>query len=43
MANRTISVEQGKNLYLLLAGNPVATYTSGTVQIKFIQNGQVTP
>ncbi len=42
-ANRTISVEQGKIYTILLVGSPTATDSSKAVQIKFIQNGQVTP
>ena len=42
-ANRTISVEQGKIYTILLVGSPAATDTAKAVQIKFIQNGQITP
>jgi len=42
-ANRTISVEQGKIYTILLVGSPTATDSTKAVQIKFIQNGQVTP
>ena len=42
-ASRTIPVEQGKIYTILLVGSPTATDSSKAVQIKFIQNGQVTP
>ena len=42
-ANRTITLEQGKIYTVLLVGSPTATDSSKAVQIKFIQNGQVTP
>ncbi|KAA9037574.1 DUF4397 domain-containing protein [Ginsengibacter hankyongi] len=41
--SRTISVEKGKIYTILLVGQPGATDSTKTVQIKFIQNGQVTP
>jgi hypothetical protein len=42
-ASRTITVEQGKIYTILLVGQPGATDSTKAVQIKFIQNGQVTP
>ncbi len=42
-ANRTITVEQGKIYTILLVGSPTATDSAKAIQIKFIQNGQVTP
>ena len=42
-ASHTISVEQGKIYTILLVGSPTATDSTKAVQIKFIQNGQVTP
>lgn len=42
-ANRTITVEQGKIYTILLVGSPTATDSTKAIQIKFIQNGQVTP
>ena len=42
-ANRTITVEQGKIYTILLVGSPTATDSTKAVQIKFIQNGQITP
>ena len=41
--SRTITVEQGKIYTILLVGQPGATDSTKAVQIKFIQNGQVTP
>ncbi len=43
MANRTINVEQGKIYTILLVGQPAATDTTKMLQVKYIQNGQVTP
>lgn len=42
-AARTIPVESGKIYTILLSGLPEATDTTKTVQIKFIQNGALTP
>jgi hypothetical protein len=42
-ANRTISVEKDKVYTLLLLGIPKATDTTNAVQIKYIQNGTITP
>ncbi|MEO6721598.1 MAG: hypothetical protein ABIN67_14620 [Ferruginibacter sp.] len=42
-ANRTIAVEKGKIYTVLLVGVPGSTDSAKAVQIKFIQNGQVTP
>jgi hypothetical protein len=42
-ATRTITVESGKIYTILLSGLPNATDSSKTVQIKFIQNGSITP
>jgi len=42
-ANRTITVEQGKVYTILLIGSPTATDSTKAVQIKFIQNAQLTP
>jgi hypothetical protein len=42
-ANRTISLEDGKIYTVLLTGIPAATDSADAVQIKFIQNGEVTP
>ena len=42
-ANRTIAVENGKIYTILLSGIPNATDTTKAVQIKFIQNGSLTP
>lgn len=41
-ASRTISVDAGKIYTLLLIGEPSQTDTSKAVQIKYIQNGQLT-
>lgn len=41
--SRTISVEKGKIYSILLVGQPGATDSTKAVQIKFIQNGQVSP
>ena len=42
-ANRTITVEKGKIYTVLLVGTPGSTDPAKGVQIKFIQNGVVTP
>ncbi len=42
-ASRTIAVEQGKIYTILLVGQPQSTDSTKAVQIKFIQNGNVTP
>ncbi len=42
-ASRTIPVESGKIYTILLTGIPNATDSTNAVQIKFIQNGTVTP
>ena len=42
-ANRTINVEQGKIYTILLVGEPSTTDSTKMLQIKYIQNGQVTP
>ena len=42
-SSRTITVDQGKIYTILLVGSPTATDSTKAVQIKFIQNGQVTP
>ena len=41
--NRTIAVEEKKVYTILLVGNPIATDSTKKVQIKFIQNGTITP
>jgi hypothetical protein len=40
-ANRTITLEKGKIYTVLLVGKPAATDSTQAVQIKYIQNGQV--
>jgi len=42
LANRTITVEKGKIYTILLVGEPAATDTTRSVQIKYITNGQLT-
>ncbi|MEP6595880.1 MAG: DUF4397 domain-containing protein [Ginsengibacter sp.] len=42
-ADRIIAVEQGKVYTILLAGIPQETEPTKAVQIKFIQNGTITP
>ncbi len=42
-ANRTITVEENKIYTLLLVGVPAATDPAKIVQVKYIQNGQLTP
>lgn len=42
-ANRTIAVDEKKVYTILLVGNPAATDSTKKVQIKFIQNGTITP
>ena len=42
-SSRTIAVEQGKIYTILLVGIPQATDSTKAVQIKFIQNGAITP
>lgn len=42
-ANRTISIEKNKIYTVLLMGLPGETDTAKAVQIKYIQNGTVTP
>ena len=41
--NRTINVEKGKIYTILLVGQTEVTDSTKAVQIKFIQNGEVTP
>ncbi|MFT3910961.1 MAG: DUF4397 domain-containing protein [Ferruginibacter sp.] len=42
-ANRTITLDENKVYTLLFVGLPSATDTSKAVQIRFIQNGTITP
>ena len=42
-ASRTISLDEGKIYTVLLTGTPGASDSTNAVQIKFIQNGEVTP
>jgi hypothetical protein len=42
-SSRTIAIEQGKVYTILLVGIPQTTDSTKAVQIKFIQNGAITP